>query len=82
MLFSFGNIEDSKILQIVTSIARIITVLLLYGCTLFYLGRDGVHSDPVVEPSRLVNIANAFGNTVFAFIFHNFISGIVVPVRP
>ena len=45
MAFCFGNIENSKYLQIVTGFARIITVILLYGSTIFYLARDGVHSE-------------------------------------
>ena len=65
-----------------TGFARIITVFLLYMSTIYYLVRDGVHSEKAVDPSNLINIANAFGNTVFAFIFHHSISGIVYPIRP
>jgi amino acid permease len=66
----------------VTGFCRIITVILLYGSTLFYLFRDGVHSSAAVDASKLKYLATAFGNTVFAFIFHHSISGIVYPIRP
>jgi amino acid permease len=82
LAFCFGNIENSKYLQIVTGFARIITVILLYGSTLYYLFRDGAHTTDVVDFSKLEYLATAFGNTVFAFIFHHSISGIVYPIRP
>lgn len=38
--FSFGDIENSKVLQMVTSILRIVVLFLMYGGTVYYLGAD------------------------------------------
>lgn len=83
LLFSFGNIENSKILQIVTGCLRFLVIIFLYGGTIFYLGRDGVQADKVFDSTKILkNIATVFGNTVFVFIFHHSISGVVYPIRP
>ena len=55
----------------------------MYGGSLFYLSRDGVDAAPVFNISeQITHIANVFGGTVFVFIFHHSISGIVYPIRP
>lgn len=83
LFFSFGNIENSKVLQIVTGFMRLVVIIFLYGGTIYYLIHDGVQSAPVFDgPSIAQNLATTFGNTVFVFIFHHSISGIVFPIRP
>lgn len=83
LAFSFGNIENAKILQIVTGICRLVVITFLYGGTFYYLGKDGVEAAPVFDgPSIAKNLATTFGNTVFVFIFHHSISGVVYPIRP
>ena len=39
--FSFGDIENSKNLQIATSIIRVVVVILMYGCKIYYWVDDG-----------------------------------------
>jgi len=39
--FSFGDIENSKTLQITTSIIRVVVVILMAICTSYYWIRDG-----------------------------------------
>lgn len=39
--FSFGDIENSKTLQVVTSYVRVIVVVMMYGCTIYYWVEDG-----------------------------------------
>ena len=83
LLFSFGNIENSKMLQIITGACRFIVIIFMYGGTIYYLGVDGIQAAPVFDiGEQLTHIANAFGGTVFVFIFHHSISGIVYPIRP
>ena len=81
--FSFGNIENAKTLQIVTTILRFaVTLLMCYG-SLFYIARDGVRTAPVFSwKDQIQYLAEVFGNTTFAFIYHHSISGIIAPVRP
>lgn len=83
LMFSFGNIENSKTLQIVTSVCRLVVITFMYGGTIYYLAKDGVNTAPLFDiGNQLSHVANAFGGTVFVFIFHHSISGIVYPIRP
>jgi len=45
--FSFGDIENSKYLQIFSAYTRIIVLTMMYIGTIFYLGKDGVQAAPV-----------------------------------
>jgi len=48
LFFSFGNIENSKVLQIVTSICRLLAVGLMLIGSWIYMGEVGVNpSDPL-----------------------------------
>jgi len=81
--FSFGDIENSKVLQIVTSFIRVFVVILMYGGTIYYWVDDGTHKAKTIEWSeQLQSLSTVFGNTVFIFIYHHSIPGIIYPVRP
>ena len=84
LAFSFGDIENSKGLQIFSAIARIVTLLMMYGGTIFYLERNGVerHEPTWDWATQSKSLATVFGNTVFVFIYHHSIPGIMYPVRP
>jgi hypothetical protein len=47
--FSFGDIENSKTLQIVTSIIRIIVVICMYCGTIYYWAADGTNKAPTFD---------------------------------
>lgn len=83
VIFSFGDIENSKVLQIITSIARVVVLVMMYAGTLYYWGTDGIMHAPAwnwAEQSK--SLATVFGNVVFVFIYHHSIPGIIYPVRP
>ena len=62
---------------------RLIVIIFMYGGSIYYLGQNGVHAAPVFDlTQQLKSVANVFGGTVFVFIFHHSISGIVYPIRP
>jgi len=84
LTFSFGDIENSKTLQIVSAVARIVTLLMMYGGTIYYLDVDGVSKHEPVWDWKVQkdSLATVFGNTVFVFIYHHSIPGIMYPVRP
>jgi hypothetical protein len=83
LFFCFGNIENSKGLQLFTGAFRLVVIILLYGTTIFSLGKYGLNVAPVFNfGEQLSHIANVFGGTVFVFVFHHSISGIVFPIRP
>lgn len=47
--FSFGNIENSKWLQIITMILRfLVTTLMIFG-SVYYIAKDGVNEAPVFD---------------------------------
>lgn len=81
--FSFGDIEHSKTLQSVTSIMRIVVIIMMYGGTIYYWADDGTHKAQTLDWSEQIkSLSTVFGNTVFIFIYHHSIPGIVYPVRP
>jgi hypothetical protein len=81
--FSFGDIENSKTLQVVTSIIRVVVVILMAICTSYYWIRDGTNKAPTIDwNEQLPSLSTVFGNTVFIFIYHHSIPGIIYPVRP
>ena len=83
LFFSFGNIENAKTLQIVTTILRFVVTILMCIGSIYYLGESGMHPAPVFNLKEQINyLAQVFGNTTFAFIYHHSVSGIVYPVRP
>lgn len=56
----------------------------MYGGSLYYLGADGVqrHEPAWDWSAQGKSLATVFGNTVFVFIYHHSIPGIIYPVRP
>jgi len=52
------------------------------GC-IYHMSNNGIHPGKLINfDTQLGFVADVFGNTVFAFIFHHSTAGIVVPVRP
>jgi TRAP-type C4-dicarboxylate transport system permease small subunit len=45
--FSFGNIENAKTLQIVTTILRFVVTILMCIGSIYYIEEKGVHEAPV-----------------------------------
>ena len=82
LIFSLGNIENSKVLQIVTMFLRFFTTFLMIIGSVISLFTHGLTMkvDDVVPD--LSHASNLFANTVFIFVVHHSISGIVKPVRP
>ena len=80
---AFGDIENSKLLQIITAWSRVIMLFLFYLGTFIYLGEDGMHKGKVFDwKTQTKSLSTVFGNTVFVFIYHHSIPGIMYPVRP
>ena len=83
IIFSFGDIENSKYLQIFSAYTRVVVLGLMYIGTIYYLGADGVQKAPAWDWETQKNsLATVFGNTVFVFIYHHSIPGIMYPIRP
>ena len=83
IIFSFGDIENSKWLQIISAYSRIIVMIMMMIGSIYYLGKDGTNTSPLWDWEEQKNsLATVFGNTVFVFIYHHSIPGIVYPIRP
>jgi hypothetical protein len=83
LYFSFGNIENSKNLQIVTTILRFFCSILMMVGSIYYIDEFGENEAKVFDwKTQSKHLAQVFGNTTFVFIYHHSISGIIYPVRP
>ena len=81
--FSFGNIENAKTLQMVTTILRFLVTLLMCSGSIYYWKENGSNTVDLFNwKDQMPYLAEVFGNTTFAFIYHHSISGIITPVRP
>eukprot|EP00349_Pseudokeronopsis_sp_Brazil_P003085 CAMPEP_0202958262 /NCGR_PEP_ID=MMETSP1396-20130829/2618_1 /ASSEMBLY_ACC=CAM_ASM_000872 /TAXON_ID= /ORGANISM="Pseudokeronopsis sp., Strain Brazil" /LENGTH=205 /DNA_ID=CAMNT_0049676235 /DNA_START=477 /DNA_END=1094 /DNA_ORIENTATION=+ len=83
LCFSFGNIENAKMLQIITGILRVLAILCMYFGSIYYIVVDGPHMSKWWDfKNQISHIGTVFGNSVFFFIYHHSISGIIYPIRP
>jgi len=81
--FSFGNIENAKVLQVVTTLLRFVVTILMCAGSLYYIDKAGAKPTKVFNwGDQIKYLAQVFGNTTFVFIYHHSISGIIYPVRP
>ena len=80
--FCFGNIENSKYLQIVATSLRFLAVILMTGGSVYSIAHYGVTPKSEMTWFNFGELDIAIGNIIFIFICHHSISGIVYPVRP
>jgi hypothetical protein len=80
--FSLGNIENSRVLQIVTMYMRFFATLLMVIGSLYAIFKYGVTMKANDVVPDLEHASNLISNTLFVFIMHHSIAGIVKPVRP
>lgn len=52
--FSFGNIENAKILQIVTTILRFVVTLLMCAGAIYYMGKGEAKQAPVFDWNKQI----------------------------
>ena len=82
VMFSLGNIENSKGLQVVSVFLRFFAIGLMIATSIYALIRFGSTRFEDIVWFDASNIDNLFGSTLFIFICHHSISGIISPVRP
>lgn len=64
-------------------ILRILAILCMYGGSIYYIVADGVQAAPLWDfKNQIPAIGTVFGNTVFVFVYHHSVSGIIYPARP
>lgn len=49
ILFSFGDIENSKVLQNVTAVIRVVVLLMMYAGTVYYWVDDGTNKAKTID---------------------------------
>ena len=83
IVFSLGNIENSRMLQVVTMYMRFLTTFLMMIGSIISMFKEGVtfRASEDIKPD-FDHASNLFANTVFVFVAHHSIAGIVKPVRP
>lgn len=83
IIFSMGNIENSRVLQIITMYLRFFTTFMMMVGSLIAIFKYGVTYE--MKNNSEINLdhaSNLFANTIFVFVAHHSIAGIVKPVRP
>ena len=82
LAFSLGNIENSRGLQIVSMYLRFFTTFLMIIGSLYSIFKYGVTIEFDDLWPHWNHASNLFANTVFVFVIHHSVAGIVKPVRP
>lgn len=82
LFFSLGNIENSRVLQVVTMYMRFFTTLLMVIGSLISIFAHGIKMEFGDLKPDLSHASNLFANSVFVFVAHHSIAGIIKPVRP
>ena len=82
IFFSLKNIENSKVLQVISMYLRFFaTFLMILGSVIsIYVYGITMSLDDLIPD--LAHASNLFANTVFIFVVHHSIAGIIKPVRP
>ena len=82
MAFSLGNIENSWYLQLVTTVLWFLSIFLMIGTSFVSLFINGCSSPKEMTYFNFDYISILFGNSIFMFMCHHSISGIVYPIWP
>jgi hypothetical protein len=80
--FSLGNIENSKGLQIVCTAMRMLAIACMLVISFISIFVCGMTPIKEIEVWNITHLSNIFGGTVFIFICHHSLSGIIYPIRP
>lgn len=82
IVFSLGNIENSRLLQVITMYLRFFTTFLMIIGSLISIFKFGITMELDDIIPDMTHASNLFANSVFVFVAHHSIAGIVKPVRP
>lgn len=83
IFFSFGDLENAKTLQVVSFYLRFIVTFVMIIGSIIVMANHGFHPGPLWDiKAQVETLPDVFGNTLFAFIFHFTLSGIIYSMRP
>lgn len=80
VIISLGNIEDSKLVQIIFSILRFVLCGLLIGASIYVISEYGSRT-AYMSAFDFSYFYLAFSTIIFTFIVHHSIPGFISPVR-
>ena len=82
--FTFGNIENSRLLQVVSSFLRYLVICLFFVGTIYSLVVNGRTSTSYFGSDQIdLQYAQlVFGSSFFTFLCHHSLSGAVAPLEP
>jgi len=81
-IFSLGNIENSKYLQIITTILRFLSLFLMMIASIVSMFMYGITPINELEWFNFDYISVLFGNSFLIFMCHHSLSGIIYPIWP
>ncbi|XP_055877807.1 transmembrane protein 104-like isoform X2 [Biomphalaria glabrata] len=77
--FTFFNVQKTKYLQIMTSLARWIAFLMMIILASIWLAQGKGQSTPAV--ARIAGVPNLFGVCVYSFMCHHSLPSLVTPIK-
>ncbi|KAH9520094.1 hypothetical protein Btru_059950 [Bulinus truncatus] len=77
--FTFFNVQKTKYLQIMTSLARWTAFLMMIVLTSIWLGDGKGQGAPVA--ARIAGVPNLFGVCVYSFMCHHSLPSLVTPIK-
>ena len=80
VIISLGNIDDSKVVQVVFSILRFVVSFLMIGSSVYIIVQYGAQFNNMV-PFDFSSLYLGFSTTIFTFIIHHSVPGFMAPVR-
>ena len=82
IFLSFGTIASLKKFSILIIICRFLVIALILGCCIYSIKENGVSSYDEIPKFRIENITTMLGNSIFFFMIHYSIPGIIDSFKP
>lgn len=82
LLLSLGNIASLRKFSILIMICRFLVILLILGCCIYSISKNGISTYDEIPKFNMDNITIMLGNSIFFFMIHHSIPGIVESFKP
>lgn len=79
-IFSLGNIENSKYLQIVTTVLRFLSIILMLMTSMYSILDYGISGFGDINYVNFDDVSKLFGNSFLMFMCHHSLTGIIYPI--
>ena len=82
LLLSLGNIASLRKFTIFIMVCRFIVIILIIGCCFYSIIKEGISDYNEIPKFKMENITIMLGNSIFFFMIHHSIPGIVDSFKP